>query len=130
MAENVKMERLERINAFMRERLIWFSENSFNADESYRVHQQALVDLKEFEKELDEEFENRIANEILKAMQIKEYEDNHMIEKLTFAPIFYYDLVTVGLIHIDHTGKKWFQNVAVEIDPRQTEKFVITSRPM
>lgn len=123
-------EKLQRLNDFMKERLTWFADNSFNADEAHRVHRQALVDLKDFEKELDEEFANRIANEILKAMEKKEYEDNHMIEKLTFTPEFYYDLVTGGLIHIDHTGKKWFQNVAVEIDPRQTEKFIINSRPM
>lgn len=56
-------EKLQRLNEFMKERLMWFAENSFNADEAYRLHQQALVDLEEFEKELEEEFANRVEDE-------------------------------------------------------------------
>lgn len=48
-------EKLKRLNDWMKERLIWFAENNFNADEAYRVHQQAIKDLEEYEKEIDEE---------------------------------------------------------------------------
>lgn len=72
-----------------------------------------------------------LAYELMKEMESKDGEDNHIIEEISLAPDFYYDLATEAetLIHIDHTGKKWFHNVAVELDPRQTEKFIITSRP-
>lgn len=48
-------EKLKKLNKFMRDRLEWFAANSFNADEAYRVHQQALEDLAEYEKELEDE---------------------------------------------------------------------------
>ncbi|GGF86793.1 hypothetical protein [Paenibacillus aceti] len=39
----------------MKERLMWFAKNSFNSDEAYRVHQEAIKDLEEYEKEIEEE---------------------------------------------------------------------------
>ena len=52
-------EKLKLLNQFMKERLIWFAENSFNADEAYRVHQQAIKDLEEYEKEIERDQKDR-----------------------------------------------------------------------
>lgn len=48
-------EKLKKLNQFMRDRLEWFAQNSFNADQANWSHVQALKDLEEFEKELNEE---------------------------------------------------------------------------
>lgn len=51
-----EIEKLTRLNEFMRDRLIWFAENSWNADVANHMHQEALKDLAELEKEIDTEF--------------------------------------------------------------------------
>lgn len=57
MEKDKQIERLEKINKFMRGRLEWFAENSWHGDESYFQHQAALIALKEFEEELDKDEE-------------------------------------------------------------------------
>lgn len=58
-----EMEKLKLLNQFMKERLTWFAENSFNADEANRVHQQALIDLEEYEKEIEQDQKDRAERE-------------------------------------------------------------------
>ncbi|MCY9764792.1 hypothetical protein M5X06_28380 [Paenibacillus alvei] len=50
-----EIEKLKKLNKFMRDRLEWFAENSFNGDQAYHAHQQALEALAELETELEEE---------------------------------------------------------------------------
>lgn len=55
MDKDKEIERLKKLNDFMRERLEWFAENSWSADDANRQHEQALIDLKEFEEEISKE---------------------------------------------------------------------------